>query len=455
MMSAERVNRIDRRQQRDVLKVVIVEPHHHALEAIHETLRQQRRLGQSWSLCHIDAHPDLACPSNGIPAKACFRPNEEWTVKSRKDNEMRIGCLYELLDQSTTGISEWILPMVLAAGLSFVEWVKPSVVVSNTCQIPFGQHKFHVGAVDSSLKKSAVSSFIDLSDEASVKVDLDCLYYRDDDETDFYSSPDSLLLPQLVELDVVDWADVPNKNASNESMANDQPWILDICLDYFYCVNPFLADIESIDDEVARVTHEILHHATFYHPKNASSPVDRHNLLCFRLLLVKIFNHLVICEDSAGSELCGELVDLVVELQPFLVCQTEDTVGLLTKWKNLLMVHDQPTQRKLLGLVLESLPHLMLPHTRFNNCQGIENHVDLSMKHFDHGLRQKLASAKEKPFLITIARSMHDGFTSENLADSLQKKVLDILHEEFCGRAEKCNCSDGPCHLEIVYDYDT
>lgn len=106
--------------QEDRLKVVIVEPHHHALEHIHEILRRQRRLGKSWSLCHIDAHPDLACPSKGIPAGACFRPRDEWTVSNENHNEQedetRCGCLYELLDLSSTGISEWILPMVLAAG---------------------------------------------------------------------------------------------------------------------------------------------------------------------------------------------------------------------------------------------------------------------------------------------------------------------------------------------------
>jgi len=109
-----------RQNSSERLKVIIVEPHHHALEHIHEALRRQRRLGKPWKLCHIDAHPDLACPSNGIPAGACFRPRDEWTIlpieKKAEENVTRSGFLYELLDLSTTGISEWILPMVLAAG---------------------------------------------------------------------------------------------------------------------------------------------------------------------------------------------------------------------------------------------------------------------------------------------------------------------------------------------------
>ena len=119
--TASQPSKHKRRNSSERLKVVIVEPHHHALEHIHESLRRQRRLGKPWKLCHIDSHPDLACPSNGIPAGACFRPRDEWTIQVPSENkdekgETRSGCLYELLDLSTTGISEWILPMVLAAG---------------------------------------------------------------------------------------------------------------------------------------------------------------------------------------------------------------------------------------------------------------------------------------------------------------------------------------------------
>jgi hypothetical protein len=116
-------------KKRQKIPVVVVEQHQHACEHIHQVLRQRRRC-DAWSMVHYDAHPDLACPHGSIPAAACFRPNE---------ND-----LYELLDSTATGIAEWILPLVLAANLTRVHWIRPTEQPVE--QLPLGEDVYHVGA---------------------------------------------------------------------------------------------------------------------------------------------------------------------------------------------------------------------------------------------------------------------------------------------------------------------
>lgn len=434
------------------LKVVIVEPHHHALEEIHAVLRQQRRLGHSWSLCHIDAHPDLACPSNGIPAAACFRPNDEW------HDGRKTGCLYELLDLSTTGISEWILPLVLAGGLSFVEWVKPPAGQS-TSQIPLGRHRCNVGAFEQREAKSQsfISSFTDLSPRASVKVDWDCLYYRDDDETDFFAPLNELQLPQSLDLHVVEWPNTERvPSSSNDGFPDSQPWILDICLDYFYCVNPFLADIELIDKDLASVSYNLVGLSTFYNPTTAHSSADREKLLCFRRILADSLRRLAATQESQNLITEGLFTNIVRDLEPFIGNRTKEALEGLGEWKARMETHDEAHRSKLLELIIESLPHAMLPHSRFKCKDTIEEHVARSLDNFEGGLRRRLQDAAQLPFLVTIARSMHDGFTPESLADLLQSSVTAILHKCLCGDKSPCSnpeATEQRCCLQIVLEY--
>eukprot|EP00977_Amphora_coffeiformis_P024712 scaffold16707_cov182-Amphora_coffeaeformis.AAC.6 len=422
-----------------------------------QALRRQRRLGKPWKLCHIDSHPDLACPSNGIPAGACFRPTDEWTiiVPSEENNgekgETRSGCLYELLDLSTTGISEWILPMVLAAGLTHVEWVKPAAPKNrqSTSQIPLGTHKFHVGAFDESQDK--VSSFLDITSEASVMVDWDCLYYRDDDAFDFYAPLHSLHLPQPLELRVIEWQQRNESPASCPNYGNeDGPWILDICLDYFYCVNPFLADIELVDNDLARITYDLVALSTFYDTAQAFDPVDRDGLLRFRRTLRDVLHRLAIPKDPSHVS----VTKLSEELSPFTNGKTDEAAGLLEKMSIRLQTLREEERAKSLVLIEESLSYAMLPHSRLGDSATIEEHVAVALCEFESGLRNRFQHAKHLPFLVTIARSMHDGFTPESLADYLEKKVIGVLHRCLCGQqCDSASKEELCCFKLLLYHY--
>ena len=175
----------------DHIGLVIVESHQHVLEHIHSIIRK-RKLFESWSMVHFDAHPDMACPSH-VPAAACFVPRQPWEDFDDKG-------LYELLDSTSSGIAEWILPLVLAAGLQRMEWIKPQF----STQLPIGDHAFHVGVYDSERSQSdnnavRIDSFLDFAPTARIKVDWRTPYYLDDDSV---VPLESLSLPRSFELKV-------------------------------------------------------------------------------------------------------------------------------------------------------------------------------------------------------------------------------------------------------------
>jgi hypothetical protein len=436
-----------RRQADSPLRVVIVEPHHHILEHIHKGLRQQRRLGTSWSLCHIDAHPDLACPSNGIPAAACFRPHQEWSVSSSSQVEGDPDTLnlYELLDSSMTGISEWILPLVLTGGLTRMDWVKPPSNSHIPSQLPLGTHRYNVGVYvpPGVEQKSKVTSFLDLPQEAVVKVDWDCLYYRDDEIDDFYVPLESLELAQPFVLTSVDWTDGDpnNLSLSDQSSSSDEPWILDICLDYFYCANPFLVDIEAVDQNYGKALQRLVRISSFYQGEGGSEQtavVDRTALLEFRQCLAGVLS------GFASSTFDRSLQENVEKLMPFFSeLQIREAKDILDEIRRLLTSLDGNSRSTLRNLSLESLPYLMLPHSNSVSSCSVEEYMESSLRRFDSGLRERLRRSSQAPFLVTIARSLQDGFTPESIADILQARVLDILHD----------CLQDYT-LEIVRDYE-
>ena len=115
-----------------MIPVVVVESHHHALEHIHDALRKRRLLKSNWSMLHFDSHADLACPGQHIPAFSCYQPrttisqNKISTCKniihSQSSGTLSEGRnLYESLDSTSTGIAEWILPLVVAAS-KWLSW---------------------------------------------------------------------------------------------------------------------------------------------------------------------------------------------------------------------------------------------------------------------------------------------------------------------------------------------
>lgn len=309
--------------------MVIVEPHQHVLEHIHTVLRKERLLTQEWSMLHFDSHPDLACPNPSIPAKACFLPRKSFAaaVSTTTDASADVVSgskqlnLYEWLDSSSSGIAEWILPLVLSANLSRIQWVKPKTVAESKAipppsQLPLGVHTFRVGASlattcqeqeeEDFLQMNGVpTSFVDLPDSSVVKVDWAHPYYLEDNSTagigfvkssagdgdscekntgrdnDEQTDQDILVLAQPLELHVTELGPcqsakqqkpvtINNKSledTTTPSMTNkhgEELWSLDICLDYFACHNPFLTDLERKDPVFTRALMDAVYQSKFY-----------------------------------------------------------------------------------------------------------------------------------------------------------------------------------------------
>jgi hypothetical protein len=94
-----------------------------------------------------------------------------------------------------------------------------------------------------------VESFLDLPPSALVKVDRDCPCYQDDDT----SVPcGKLRLPKILSLAVAELPEQQNPRVRDDERSSLSPWMLDICLDYFACLNPFVTDMEKLDPTFTR-----------------------------------------------------------------------------------------------------------------------------------------------------------------------------------------------------------
>lgn len=169
---------------------MVVEEHHAALAWIHLGIRRRVLPLSAWRIVHWDAHPDLGAMRDVAVL---------WN--SRK--------LQDYLDDSQWGISEWILPLVACGHVDRVDWVRPSF--SN--QIDDGKYDVGVGEY-----------------QGEIRVDSYLPYFVDDG-----ASCDQLRTSQRFVLSVSE--NMPSPCA--------QPWLLDVCCDYFACLDPFHGETDG------------------------------------------------------------------------------------------------------------------------------------------------------------------------------------------------------------------
>ena len=168
--------------------IAVVEDHHDALPWLHVALRKKALPLTNVHLVHVDAHPDLGCLRDASAIKA-----------------PRV--LYDFLDESEYGICEWIWPLVLKGHLSKITWLKPTFAD----QIAPGSYDITVG-VDST---------------GALKVDSPLSYFVEDKAY----SQEVLSDSRCCRLDVTE--------SYKEALSVEGPWILDVCLDFFSCRDPF------------------------------------------------------------------------------------------------------------------------------------------------------------------------------------------------------------------------
>jgi hypothetical protein len=398
--------------------VVIVEQHQHALEHIHHVLRKQKRI-KAWAMVHFDAHPDMAC-SNTIPAKLCFAPR----LGLARDGD-KVKTLYDYLDETSSGIAEWILPLTLTAKLKRIDWIKPMF----SHQLPMGETTFQVGVLNPNEKQPPIKSFLDLDDHAVVRVDLHHPYYLDDDHV-LSSDPESSLrlqLAQTVHLHV--------KHVGDTTPAVKTPWMLDICLDYFVCRNPFLHDIEVLHPEFAQ-------------------------------LLLSLSKECLAIAASPNQDYRRKRREFHEAVQALLGNNQEDQGKLLRQSlqtekdaridKVLSILSDDPNAEKLATMMLQALPHIAMPHeSTLPTPAELEKRIDDAIKEIEK------YDNNTQPFLITIARSTNDGFCPLALVETIQKRLLHRLEDVYCWNDDDDDVDDEASddgfsnrnNLRVVKDY--
>jgi len=424
--------------------VVVVEYHHHALEHIHSILRRRKSLLKPWSMLHLDAHPDLACPSDNVPAISCFLPRGNY---DDKDNN-----LYELLDSNSSGIAEWILPLVLAGGLHHVHWIKPP----ESRQLPIGKHEYNVGAWVSPVKDTlesnvCVTSFLGLPPSARLRVDWRHSYYLDDESV---VPTKELTLFKPLQLTVSELQEKPEQELQVNtihalSFDGDIDWTLDICLDYFCCRNPFLTDIEAINETFAE---SLVHVATSTRMQTATSGdclLDPEN---YKQLLARFQYQFQQVLQEKGDAAIDEMLQ-------FYECKQEAR-GHFDKLVDSLSTSPDPD--KLANMAMEALPNLCMPHETTKSLEEVEESIQLRVE----AIHSALKRTKKDPFMITFARSTLDGFTPMGVVEKLQDDILTSVHDVYCG----CNVlnklnSTGPsirpelftsasnCRFKVIFDF--
>jgi len=360
---------------------------------------------------------------HSLPAKACFRPHDY--------------DLYNLLDRSIGGIAEWITPLVLGAELRKVSWIKRTF----SDQFDEGEYSFSVGAFRTSQDESCgqcnIHSFHELSEDHKIAVSLKHPYYLEDDEC-LVKDVDHLSLAKTLNLSV---STINHKGCGVDDILPiaGSFWMLDICLDYFACLNPFLSELEALDfdatnslvslvkEVVKQSKNEIFESKKFYDIVIECSTECLTDSFREKRLLTKY------CQDLGID--CEYLIDTYFH-------------HLKTSSK----------RSKFLAALRTSLPFLTLPHniTSAGEIQ-VKNALD------DFKCFMENFNVCTDPFLITIARSCRDGFIPTDLGNKIQHCIVNELHQKYCGRGSiqkflgsvsnsRFGCSEN-CECEIVFDY--
>eukprot|EP00563_Minutocellus_polymorphus_P015095 CAMPEP_0181053146 /NCGR_PEP_ID=MMETSP1070-20121207/17954_1 /TAXON_ID=265543 /ORGANISM="Minutocellus polymorphus, Strain NH13" /LENGTH=498 /DNA_ID=CAMNT_0023132259 /DNA_START=45 /DNA_END=1541 /DNA_ORIENTATION=- len=472
------------------IPVVVVESHQHVLEHVHAVLRHRARLhsrrirqrqkglaGGSLALTclpppvaiiHFDSHPDLACPSPSVPARACFEPRREWPVKragvqfdeekkctssQEEESSETFRNLYEHLDMDRSGIAQWILPLVLSGDLDFVHWVRSAWAD----QIQDGLYRYSVGAWVSqrNAHDPIPTAFVDLPEEAIMKVDFRHKYYYEDNTT---VAPDELILPKELTLYVSELPATDSEEAnsplltdgsiSDDDTTKQQGWILDICLDYFLCRNPWFDEIDDIDAEFAAAFVAMVEQARFS-PSQYQHEYEKFQQ-CMTVVLRSVLH--INVDDSISND-----DERLTILQQFYEASRigESLFQRLTETANKCSDVDRS---KLVQLAIDALPSVTLPHDRYVNDDEALKSATMQIEAMEAYLRGARASSsryRAEPMMITVARSTDDGFTPKVFVDILQRRVLGMVQRVFCrcGSNMPHPISCKGCCLNTVFDY--
>lgn len=343
------------------IPLFIVENHNDVLELLLPALANRYLPFENNLMVHFDSHPDLCVPRL-MSADAVFKNRSE---------------LLESLS-----IENWIVPMMYAGHINEVVWVHPPWAH----QMPDGCHTFSIGNYDN---KIMVSSTLD--------------YFLSDG---LYK--EEKLLKNKKEVSIV-VSEVDER--LNELLRDDSEWILDIDLDYFSTINPFLMIYPKA--ETYKKLRDIYKVQKSYDSTDAESIVEyvkeRNRLLDF---FETVFQHMAQhgslerfkFDDTAMNEkfeLAKELIECLVS--HYSIYDID--------W---FVVNDA-------GCTCDEAEFEVPQHES----------TDEEIKMLVNKLEKFLKSLKKPPTIITIARSSLDGYTPNAQVEQIQSQVLRVLRNVY------------------------
>eukprot|EP00439_Symbiodinium_sp_Y106_P069160 s253_g11.t2 len=169
-----------------------------------------------------------------------------WRSREQQEQERqhhRQKEVYAALGEEDGGIAQWILPAVYGGHLRNVWWVRPP----GSQQISDGTYRCHVGrGLGLRGKTDGLEAAEAEAQVEGIKISCPEPYFVEDG---IYIPEKSLRCSQPLDLRVSllpgedqplpAWRGAGEPNSSPEH----HPWLLDVCLDYFACENPFLSQV--------------------------------------------------------------------------------------------------------------------------------------------------------------------------------------------------------------------
>lgn len=297
--------------------------------------------------------------------------------------------LCELLNHEG-GISEWIIPLVYNGYLdSSIHWIRPPW----SDQFGNDEQTFDF-LVGDALINETECAVVTLSDQSYYSLEG---VVRDKSE----------LIPSTARPCTLICC-TATSHMKDHALWDQQPWILDICLDYFSTVNPFLAPIEKalkgdfIDTKTTYTSDEIIRGLQMVYKEISLTAEAKRS--------VDDFHNIVTDTTLTNSELKGRIEEFSSQLGNSLE---------ISSFLQSILPHLSLNTRE---AVVNAGHCILLPHH-----QSSEAEVEMMLQE----LKKYLSKMPHPPLSVIIARSSTEGdeFTPLRLVDFLQERVLNIISQ--------------------------
>lgn len=368
----------------------IAEDHHEVLPFYFYLAKHKKiSMASAPSMIHFDSHPDLSMPKSSTNL---------WHSAHSLFYDVLItqGC-----------IAEWLMPLLYSGVLSKVVWLRNADQCKQLEKLP--------------IDLDVVFQCGDSVKDGTAACTLRDTYFMDDSSyCELGALKGDTVRPVLIHISSLPSQDqyhVHNEHKMNPVGPGE--WVLDICLDFFHCCNPFLEPIlTALQADLDQPPFSATQRAVDWSPSSALAavqtaffslppdPLERAAATADLERLLESDEH-----DLEASSFSS--VDGIADLLSRLSASTR-------------------------ALILQASHCINLPHFSASICSstGIPaapSTPSTASVSIDDTLRamkdylSTLASATQPPKAISIARSADDGFTPKETAEELLEKVLEML----------------------------